>query len=217
MDRTKLRYTRTRGGETIPKEASQASGRRSGWKLAAAKLFLRVTGWEAEGRTPAARSYVLISAPHTSNWDLAFMLALSVVMGVKLSWMGKAELFRGPLGAVMRWTGGVPVRRERRSDMVQQIASVFEESDALVLAIAPEGTRSYAPHWKSGFYRIAQAAGVPIVMGYLDYARKRGGLGPELILTDDVRHDMDEIRAFYADKTGLRPECFGEVRLKEEG
>lgn len=181
-----------------------------------AKLFLRWTGWQAEGQRPAARRYVLIAAPHTSNWDLAYTLALASVLEVKVAWMGKHQLFRGPMGAVLRRLGGVPVNRDRRNDLVTEMASRINESESIALTVPAEGTRGYTPYWKSGFYHIARAANVPIVLGYLDYARRRGGFGPEIIPTGDIRQDMDEIRAFYADKQGRYPECFGEVRLKEE-
>lgn len=181
-----------------------------------AKAFLRLTGWQPEGQRPAARRFVLIAAPHTSNWDLAYLLALATVFDLKIHWMGKHQLFRGPMGTVMRRLGGVPVRRDRRGDLVQQMAERIRESDRMALVVPAEGTRGYVAHWKSGFYHIARAAEVPIVLGYLDYARKRGGFGPELVPTGNVRQDMDEIRAFYADKQGRYPERFGEVRLKEE-
>jgi 1-acyl-sn-glycerol-3-phosphate acyltransferase len=116
----------------------------------------------------------------------------------------------------MRAAGGIPVVRHRRGNLVEQAAQLLRDSDALALVVPSEGTRGYVPHWKSGFYHIARAADVPIVMGYLDYSRKRGGFGPELIPTDDVRADMEEIRAFYADKVGRHPEQTGEIRLKEE-
>ncbi|MDJ0852653.1 MAG: lysophospholipid acyltransferase family protein [Myxococcota bacterium] len=185
------------------------------WKRLA-RLFLRLTGWEAEGARPVERRFVLIAAPHTSNWDLAFLLAFAQVFDLRISWMGKHTLFRPPLGALMRRVGGLPVVRHRKGDMVGQMAEAFAERDALALVVPAEGTRDYTAHWKSGFYHIALRAGVPIVMGYLDYARKRGGFGPALHPTGDVRADMDEIRDFYSDKVGLYPEKFGEVRLKEE-
>ena len=181
-----------------------------------ARLFLRATGWEAEGNRPAARRYVVIAAPHTSNWDLPYLLAFAQVFDVKISWMGKHTLFRGPMGTIMRALGGIPVRRDRRNDLVTEMADVVRESDGMALIVPAEGTRSYTSHWKSGFYHIARTAEVPIVLSYLDYARKRGGFGPELIPTGDVREDMDEIRAFYADKQGLYPDQTGEIRLKEE-
>jgi 1-acyl-sn-glycerol-3-phosphate acyltransferase len=179
-------------------------------------LFLRITGWKAEGGRPAAQRFVLIAAPHTSNWDLAFLLAFAQKYGIRVSWMGKQSLFRGPMGWAMRRLGGIPVRRERTNDLVAQMADVILESDAIALTVPAEGTRGYTPHWKSGFYHIARTAQVPVVLGFLDYERRRGGFGPALLLTGDVRADMDEIRAFYADKRGRFPENVGQIRLKEE-
>jgi 1-acyl-sn-glycerol-3-phosphate acyltransferase len=179
-------------------------------------LFLRANGWKAEGERPAASKYVLIAAPHTTNWDLFYFLAIARVMNVRVSWMGKKSLFRGPMGTVMRSLGGIPVRRDRSCNLVDQMAEAFDSSNSLVLTVPAEGTRGYVAHWKSGFYQIALAANVPIVLGYLDYERKRGGLGPELIPTGDIREDMNEIRAFYAKVRGKYPERFGAVRLKEE-
>jgi 1-acyl-sn-glycerol-3-phosphate acyltransferase len=181
-----------------------------------AALFLRLRGWKAEGAIPAASKYVLIAAPHTTNWDLFYFLALAQVMGLKVRWMGKQSLFRGPMGTVMRALGGIPIRRERSGNLVSQIADAFASADDLVVTVPAEGTRSYVAHWKSGFYHIALAAQVPIVLGYLDYARKRGGLGPEVIPTGNIREDMDEVRAFYGDIQGKYPQKFGAIRLKEE-
>jgi 1-acyl-sn-glycerol-3-phosphate acyltransferase len=185
-------------------------------RAALAKAFLRLTGWAIEGARPIPRGFVLIAAPHTTNWDLVYLLAHAWAFGISPSWMGKHTLFRGPLGTVMRWLGGVPVERSRAGGLVAQMALAFERKPDLVLTVPPEGTRARAAHWKSGFYQIARAARVPIVMGYLDYERRRGGLGPLLVPGDDLRADMDAIRAFYADKRGKYPARFGEVRLAEE-
>jgi len=181
-----------------------------------AEIFLRITGWEIEGDPPTADKFVLIAAPHTSNWDLAYLLALAMRCGVRPRWMGKHTLFRGPMGPVMRAVGGIPVRRHLRENVVQQMARAFVEHDTLCLTVPPEGTRGWVPAWKSGFYHIARTANVPIALGYLDYGRKRGGFGPSLEPTGDLKADMDVIRAFYVDKVGRYPECFGEVRLREE-
>jgi 1-acyl-sn-glycerol-3-phosphate acyltransferase len=181
-----------------------------------AERFLRATGWETEGSLPDTKRFVLIAAPHTSNWDLAYLLALATRYGVRPRWMGKHTLFRGPMGPVMRAVGGIPVRRDRRQNVVQQMARAFTEHETLCLTVPPEGMRARAPYWKSGFYHIARTARVPIVLGYLDYARKRGGFGPAFEPTGDLRADMDRIRAFYADKVGRYPACFGEIRLREE-
>jgi 1-acyl-sn-glycerol-3-phosphate acyltransferase len=181
-----------------------------------ARFFLKITGWEAEGAKPLERRYVLIAAPHTSNWDLPYVLALAVIFDVKIAWMGKHVLFRPPHGWLMRRLGGIPIFRHRSGNMVSQMAQAFEECESLALVVPAEGTRAYVPYWKSGFYHIARAAKVPIVLGYLDYARRRGGFGPAIHPTGNVRSDMDEIRDFYADKVGRHPDQFGEVRLKEE-
>lgn len=181
-----------------------------------ARAFLGITGWKLEGVKPSVGKFVLVAAPHTSNWDLAYMLALSVLCDIKLQWMGKHVLFRPPLGWLMRPLGGIPVVRHRAGNLVEELATRFKESESLALVVPAEGTRSRAPHWKSGFYHIARAADVPVLLGYLDYPRKRGGFGPALELSGDVSADMDEIRSFYADKIGKYPDLFGDVRLKEE-
>jgi 1-acyl-sn-glycerol-3-phosphate acyltransferase len=189
---------------------------RDGWNQSLARAFLSVTGWKPEGERPTAKRFVLIAAPHTSNWDLAYLLALAQLFDVHVSWMGKHSLFRPPMGWVMRSVGGIPVVRHKRGNLVNEMAKEFHERSELALVVPAEGTRDWVPHWKSGFYHIARTAGVPIVLGYLDYRRKRGGFGPAIEATGDIPADMDRIRAFYADKTGLYPDQFGEVRLKEE-
>jgi 1-acyl-sn-glycerol-3-phosphate acyltransferase len=182
-----------------------------------ARWFLRITGWKAVGDKPEAARFVLIAAPHTSNWDLAFLLAFAAVYDLRISWMGKDVLFRGPLGWLMRRTGGIPIVRHQRGDMVAQAARNFANAEKLALVVPAEGTRGHVAHWKSGFYHIARTAKVPIVLGYLDYSRRRGGFGPAIEATGNVSADMDKIRAFYADKVGRFPDQFGAVRLKDEG
>lgn len=185
-------------------------------KKLVARWFLRWTGWEPEGARPLERRYVLIAAPHTSNWDLPYLVAFAWLFEVRITFMAKHVLFRPPLGWLMRRLGGVPVVRHERRSMVQQMADLFERQPDLALVVPAEGTRRYVPHWKSGFYHIAREADVPIVLGYLDYARKRGGFGPAFLPSGEIRRDMDEIRDFYADKQGKYPDQFGEARLKEE-
>jgi 1-acyl-sn-glycerol-3-phosphate acyltransferase len=178
--------------------------------------FLRVTGWKAEGDKPTAKKYVLIAAPHTTNWDFFYVLAFARLYDIKISWIGKHTLFRWPFGGLMRRLGGVSVRRHERANVVADMARAFARAESLTLIVPAEGTRSWVPYWKSGFYHIANTARVPIVMGYLDYKRKRGGFGPAIMPTGNLRYDMDRIRAFYADKIGKYPAHTGEVRLREE-
>jgi 1-acyl-sn-glycerol-3-phosphate acyltransferase len=180
------------------------------------RLYLRLTGWRVEGRIPAGAKAVVIAAPHTSNWDLPIMLAVSYVLGIRPAWLGKRELFRAPFGGVMRWLGGVPVDRRVRQNHVQQAVAAFAAADRLYLVIPPSGTRSRATHWKSGFYHIARGAEVPIVCAFLDYRRKVGGIGPVLMPSPSVAADMAVIRAFYADVTGRYPNLQTPIRLLEE-
>ena len=179
-------------------------------------LVNAITGWKLDGDRPAARRFVLIAAPHTSNWDLPFTLALSYVYDVPIRWAGKHTLFKFPFGTFMKALGGIPIVRHKRGNRVKQLADLFTEHPNLVLTVPAEGTRSYRDHWKSGFYHIAREAGVPIVCGYLDFGRKRGGFGLVLEPTGDVKADMDQIRAFYEGMQGKFPEKFGPIRLKEE-
>jgi len=186
-------------------------------KRALGSWVLRATGWTLSGARPPIDKYVLIAAPHTSNWDLLFLLALAWSVDLPLAWMGKHTLFPPVIGAVTRALGGVPVRRDRRSDMVSQMSELFASRSELALTVPAEGTRGWVEYWKSGFYRIALAADVPIVPGFLDYPRRRGGFGPPLHPTGDIAKDMDVLRAFYADKVGHHPENWTAPRLREEG
>lgn len=180
------------------------------------QAVLRLGGWAFEGPVPATQRYVLIAAPHTSNWDFVYMMAMAWALGIRLSWMGKASLFVFPLGVLFKALGGLPIRRDMRANLVEQSVARFTPGSDLVLAVPAEGTRGRGTTWRSGFYHIARLAEVPIVLGYLDYARKRGGLGPELRPSGDVRADMDIVRAFYADKVGRHPSLFTVPRLAEE-
>ncbi len=183
-----------------------------------ARLFLALTGWKPDGGRPEPKQYVLIAAPHTSNWDFAYLLAFSEYFEMQISWMGKNTLFRGPMGPVMRFLGGVSVVRHQRENMVVAMARIFQqpEHEEFGLAVPAEGTRARSEYWKSGFYHIANTAGVPIVMSYLDYERKRGGFSPPFKPSGDIPDDMETVRAFYAGRQGKFPELFGPIRLREE-
>ncbi len=178
--------------------------------------MLKASGWTIGGPPPLAKRYVLLAAPHTSNWDLPVMLAITLVYGLRVRWMGKHTLFAPPFGPFMRMLGGLPIERHRHVGVVESTADWFEKSDELVIAIPPEATRSRAPYWRSGFYRIAQAANVPIALGFLDYERRVGGIGPLITPSGNLRADMDKIRAFYGSMQGKFPENFAVPRLKEE-
>lgn len=169
-------------------------------------LLLRVFGWSTEGTLPEARKYVMIAAPHTTNWDLPVMLILAFAFRARIFWMGKDALFRWPLGPLFRWLGGIPIDRSKSNDVVAQSIELFREREALVLVIPPEGTRKKVKYWKTGFYYVASGAGVPIVLGFIDYRRKAGGFGPAITPTGDIEADMQKIQAFYANISGKHPD-----------
>jgi 1-acyl-sn-glycerol-3-phosphate acyltransferase len=166
----------------------------------ASRAFLHFAGWKVEGELPErAGKCVLIAAPHTSNWDLPYTLMVAFVLNLRVYWMGKQSLFRWPFGPVMRWLGGIPVDRSKTNNLVAASAQAIVAADGpLQLAVPPEGTRGKTRHWKTGFYHIAIAAQVPIVLAYMDYERKVSGLGPVFQPTGDVHADMAEIKRFYA-------------------
>jgi 1-acyl-sn-glycerol-3-phosphate acyltransferase len=181
-----------------------------------AQLYLRIVGWQLAGIVPDIPKFVLIAAPHTSSWDVPVMLMVRLALGVRLSWMGKAELFRFPFGGFFRMLGGIPVYRSERNNMVQQMVDHFNNNEHLYLAVAPEGSRGYRDHWKSGFYHIARGANVPIVFGFIDYKRKTSGVGPMLLPTGDINADMAVIREFYEPLGALNPEMKGPIVLAEQ-
>ena len=164
--------------------------------------LMRLFGWRMEGELPDIPKFVLIAAPHTSNWDLPVMLCLAFAFRTRLFWMGKDTLFRRPFDAIMKWLGGIPIDRSKAHNVVEQSAEHFRKADSLVIVVPPEGTRQKVRYWKTGFYRIAERANVPIVLGFLDYRRKVGGLGPVVVPTGDIEADMETIRAFYANISG---------------
>jgi len=177
--------------------------------------ILKVMGWRVEGRLPNARKYVVIAAPHTSNWDTLIMISVSYVMGVRLSFLMKDSMFRWPFGAFFRWLGGTPVDRSSPHNTVEQCIQKIGEVDEMALSIAPEGTRSRVRYWKTGFYYIALGAGVPVALGFLDYRRRVGGLGPIVIPSGDLRADLAEMQKFFASIQGKHPHLSGDLQLPE--
>lgn len=159
---------------------------------------------------------ILIGAPHTSNWDFILMLAITWRAGVSAKFLGKHTLFRGPFGPLMRVLGGIPVDRRDPRGLVDDIVGRVRAGDRFYLVVTPKGTRSKVKFWKSGFYRIARDTDLPITLGYVDRTTMTTGLGPTFRLTGDVHADMDRIRAFYADKAGLKPANRTEPRLPHE-
>ena len=168
-------------------------------------FLLRVCGWHVEGQMPDIPKFVVVGAPHTSNWDFVLMLALGFALQAKLHFMGKSELFRPLIGFFFRWCGGIPVDRTKSTGTVEQIVAVIQRSERFILTVAPEGTREKVRVWKSGFYHIARGAGIPIVFCFVDGVRKTVGIGPTFMPTDDMEADMKAIQSFYAGFVGIHP------------
>jgi 1-acyl-sn-glycerol-3-phosphate acyltransferase len=181
-----------------------------------ARLIVGVIGWDISGEIPAGSKFLLIGAPHTTNWDFFFMLLTSWIFRLKVSFMGKDSLFWGPLGWIMRALGGIPIDRSSRQGVVDQMVARFDVEQALALVVTPGGTRGYRDHWKSGFYWIAYKAKIPVLCGAINYAHKRVHLGLSFIPTGDLRADMDRIRAFFQEGEGLYPQQSAEIRLRDE-
>jgi 1-acyl-sn-glycerol-3-phosphate acyltransferase len=170
-----------------------------------ARLFFWATGWKTEGRRPEVTHYVVIAAPHTSNWDFIYTLGLAFIFRIDPKIMMKDAWFRWPLGPLFRWLGALPVDRTRSRKVVAQSVEAFQKSSRMVLVVPPAGTRRKVPYWKTGFYHIACGAGVPIALGFLDYDRKVGGFGPLFQPTGDIDRDMGAIREFYRPIAGKHP------------
>jgi 1-acyl-sn-glycerol-3-phosphate acyltransferase len=182
-----------------------------------ARALLRRLGWRVRGRVPDDPRWVAIAAPHTSNWDFPVMLLVATALELRPHFLMKASWFRGPLGPLFRALGGIPVRRDAQRGLVADAARRLRERERMILAVPPEGSRGWRPHWRSGFYWIAHEAGVPIVLGFVDFGTRTAGLGPAFHPTGDLAADMRGISAFYAGMKGRRPAQQGPVRVADEG
>ena len=180
------------------------------------RIVFRFAGWKPAGRRPDISSYVIIAAPHTSNWDFLYTLCLAFILEIKPFIMMKAEWFRWPLGPLLRWFGAIPVDRSKSTHVVARSIQAFREHPRMVLVVPPSGTREKVMYWKTGFYHIAMGAKVPIVLGYLDYRRKVGGIGPIVHPTGDMEGDMKIIRDFYAGITAKYPKQALSFPVSEE-
>lgn len=169
------------------------------------KWILYIVGWKIEGKLPDLPKFILIGAPHTSNWDFVLFLGVVFYLRANVRFMGKAELFRSPFGWFFYWCGGVPVDRSKSQGLVEQMVQACNESEKFILTITPEATRQKVNEWKMGFYHIAKAAGIPIVIAVVDGARKTVGIGKVYYLTDDMEADMKAIKGFFADIVGISP------------
>lgn len=179
-----------------------------------ARVLLRLIGWRLVYAPPPGPRAVVVVYPHTSNWDFPIGVIGRAALDLPLRYVAKHTLFRWPFGMLFRGLGGIAVDRRVSTGLVEQLRAQFDAHDTFYLAITPEGTRSRTEYWKSGFYQLARAAGVPVGLGFIDYGGKRIGIGAWLELSGNADADMARIAAFYADKRGFHPEKAGPARFK---
>jgi len=179
---------------------------RRGLRRFIGRTWLWLFGWEVEGPPPGVPKGVVVAYPHTSNWDFPFALAVAYYHDVDIRWLGKKAMFTPPFGPLFRWLGGIPVDRSQSMGLVDSVVETIGRFDELCVVIPPEGTRGQSGRWKSGFYWIAVEAKVPIVLSYLDYSRKRGGIGTVFRPSGDILSDFARIRDFYEGVVGKYPQ-----------
>jgi len=173
-------------------------------------VFFKIFGWNKNGDIGGIKKCVMIAAPHTSNWDLPMTLMLAFLFDLKVYWMGKKSIFRFPFGSIMKWLGGVPVDRSKSNNLVDDSIELFRKNENMILIVPPEGTRGRTKYWKTGFYYIAEGAGVPVLPGYVDYGRKIGGFGKLFNPSGDIEADIDSIKKFYSGITGKHPDKYND-------
>jgi 1-acyl-sn-glycerol-3-phosphate acyltransferase len=199
--------TRRRGGRVNVPVIPASLARRGNWFMRNAGVaFMRATGWRFSGEAfPDLRRFVLIVGPHTSNWDFLAGLQAMYALGIQGTFLAKHTLFKGPLGVLMRWLGGVPVDRTSSTDVVTQTAELITRSDRIIAVLTPEGTRKPTATWRTGFYWIAHQAGVPIVPVVFDYSVKEIRVHAPFVTTGDLARDLPLLMAHYRPEMALYP------------
>jgi len=171
-----------------------------------ARTIMRLLGWRVDGELPDIPKYVLIGAPHTSNWDYVLFLGVMFSLRMDARVMVKADVFVFPIGWFFRYCGGYPVDRKKSTGLVEQMVDAIKAEDKFILAIAPEGTRSYVTDWKRGFHHIAKGAEIPIVMAQVDGKSKTIHILKEPFHpTDDIEADMEAIKGNFEGVVGIKP------------
>lgn len=170
---------------------------RNAFAEALGHAVFRLMGWRIEGQLPPLDKFVVIGAHHTSNWDFVLFIAAKFILRLNARWFGKHSIFRWPFGALMRYWGGIPVRRHLKLNTVEQAIEAFAEHRQFILVLSPEGTRRKVERWKSGFYHIACGAGVPIVPAALDFQHRRIVIGAPFQPTGNEEADLRQLLAFY--------------------
>lgn len=170
---------------------------RNAFAEALGHAVFRLMGWRIEGQLPSLDKFVVIGAHHTSNWDFVLFIAAKFILRLNARWFGKHSIFRWPFGALMRYWGGIPIRRHLKLNTVEQAIEAFAEHRQFILVLSPEGTRRKVERWKSGFYHIACGAGVPIVPAALDFQHRRIVIGAPFQPTGNEEADLRQLLAFY--------------------
>lgn len=189
----------------MPAAGPAVPRRESAVLRACGRTVLAMLRWRVEGEIPDLPKFVVAVAPHTSNWDFVVGAAAMFALDLRLSFLGKHTLFRGPFAPVLRAMGGIPVDRSSPHGVVAEAIAAFARSERFILALAPEGTRHGAKRFRSGFLHIARGAGVPILLAALDYEARRVRLGPLLVAGPDLERDRERIQAHFASVKGRRP------------
>ncbi len=177
--------------------------------------YMRITGWTILGQPPTVPKFVAIGWPHTSNWDYLLFLGVTRLFHVPAKAIGKHTLVTGPFGFLFR-RAVIPINRDSGQGLVEQMVRQFAAADELAVVISPEGTRRRTQYWRTGFYRIALAAGVPVVPAYIDWQHKVAHIGDAMELTGDVDADMDRIRESMQPGRGKHHELASPIRLRDE-
>jgi len=170
-----------------------------------ARFMMLASGWRFEGALPNLEQFVLIVAPHTSNWDFPIGVMAMFALDVRATFLGKDTLFKPPFGFVFRWMGGLPVDRRSPHNVVEQTIGYFKTRDRVILALSPEGTRKKIPRWRTGFYWVAVGAGVPIVPVALDYPRKRYVIHAPRMMTGDAERDIALLQTLFRADQACKP------------
>lgn len=190
---------------------------RVGWFFYSLSKFLAwLFGWTVVGEQPEERKAIGIIAPHTSNWDVALMFIMANCMRLKSNWLAKDSLLKPPFGFLFRALGAIPVDRSSSQNVVDQVADIFANTDQLYLAVAPDGTRKKTDYWRTGFYWMALKAEVPVVLMYIDYAKKEVGFGDKFYVSGDIEADFRRFKEFYDQVTPRHPELRSDVRLRDD-
>lgn len=192
----------------LPPETPQV---RSRWRRVVGTAGLWLAGWRIEGNLPNLRKFVLVVAPHTSNWDFVMGFMVYLALQVETLWLAKHTALRGPLGPLGRHFGAVAIDRSRAGHVVQAYIEEFGKRERMILTLAPEGTRSRVADWKHGFHHVARGAGVPLVPAALDFRGKRIVFGAPLMPSDDYAADMAIFKPFFRAEMAKRPENYDET------